>query len=51
MVLQYSHQCVLNATLQGTHTHIHYSRKFYEHCGSQTGNAEGSHLWDVMQCR
>ena len=23
MVLHYSHQCVLNATFQGTHTHIH----------------------------
>lgn len=23
MVLYYSHQCVLNATLQGNHTHIH----------------------------
>jgi len=33
-----------------THIFILYSRKFCEHCGSQTGTAESSHLWDVMQC-
>jgi len=33
------------------YSHTLYSRKFCEHCGTQTGIAEGSHPWDVMQCQ